>query len=107
MAEIKVIWGPLGKLHHADRLVWRFSGLRTNGEFARWHLAFWYDSRRFTTKPMLSHPTDEKLERKLSALPINTPPLSGRVTPMLRALLKPEHIAEATRLALEWQRNRP
>ncbi|MBR2689195.1 MAG: hypothetical protein IKE42_15185 [Aquamicrobium sp.] len=104
MAEIKVIWGPTGKAGYADRLVWKFNGLRTNGEYARWHLAFWFDSRRFSTKALPSHPGDEEKAEKLAALPVTTPPLTGRVTPMLRAKLKPEHIAEATRLALEFQR---
>ncbi|MBN9235127.1 MULTISPECIES: hypothetical protein [Phyllobacteriaceae] len=104
MAEIKVIWGPSSKTCREDRLAWSFSGLRTNGEYARWHLAFWFDSRRFSTKALPGHPGDEEKAAKLAALPVATPPLSGRVTPMLRAKLKPEDIAEATRLALEFHR---
>ena len=78
MAEIKVIWGPSSKTCREDRLAWSFSGLRTNGEYARWHLAFWFDSRRFSTKALPGHPGDEEKAAKLAALPVATPPLSGR-----------------------------
>lgn len=106
MAHVKAIWGPLETRRHPDRAVWTFTGCYANGDYARWHLAFWFDSRRFTTKPIMGRTGNMTRERNIAAMPnFETLPVqSGRVTPMLRARLKPEHIAEATRLALEYQR---
>ena len=108
MADIKVIWGPNSRRIHGDRIVWVFSGVRANGEIARWHLSLWFDSRRFTTKPLLRNGADGGLNLKLEQIPniADAPVMKGRMTDMLRAKLKPEHIVEATRLALDWQRKR-
>ncbi len=102
MAEIRAILGPHEQRYYADRIVWTFTGLRSNGEYARWQLAFWPDTRRFTTKPLLRHPNDDRMAKKLTLLPEvqRQKPQSGRVTDMLRARLNAEAIAEATRRAI-------
>jgi hypothetical protein len=108
MTKVKAIWGPHGVVRHPDRLVWKFSGARHNGAYARWHLAFWFDSRRFTTRPLLRHQGDTNRDMQIEAMPSfsGLPVIEGRMTDLLRARLKPEHIAEATRLALDFQRKR-
>jgi hypothetical protein len=106
MSEVRKIWGPNETRQTGARTIWTFSGVRANGEFARWHLSFWFDSRRFTTKPLLRHATDNEIDGKLDLMPnvTDAPVMKGRMTDMLRARLQPEHIADATRRALEFQR---
>lgn len=104
MAQLKAIWGPHKTERRSYGVVWWFSGMRAGGTACGWKLTFYYDSRRFRTKVL------PQREREAADLLTTLPELpelqraeimKGPVTPMLRARLKPEHIAEATRLALK------
>ena len=105
MASIKTIWGPHKTIIQSNRVIWSFTGVYASGDFARWTLRFYFDSRKFSTRAVSQKPNDPDPDQ-LVLLPAlaDSENKTGRVTPMLRQLLKPHHIAEATRLALEFQR---
>lgn len=108
MAKIKTVWGPHKTTIEGNRIVWSFTGVYASGDFARWTLRFHYESRKFSTRAVSPRPSDPE-RQQLDLLPevASATDQTGRVTPMLRALLKPDHIAEATRLAMEFKRKWP
>jgi hypothetical protein len=99
MAAIKEVWGPHKTTLYSNRIVWSFTGVRANGLHSKWVLTFYFDSRKFRTKHIRTE--DDDRTAQLPGLARITNPMEGRVADMLRAKLKPEHIAEATRLALK------
>lgn len=105
MASIKTIWGPHKTIVQGDRIIWSFTGVYASGDFVRWTLRFYFDSRKFATRAVSQKPTDPNPDQ-LVMLPAlaDAEHKTGRVTPMLRALLKPDHIAQAMRLAIDFQR---
>jgi uncharacterized protein HemX len=109
MARIKTIWGPQRTLRHKHCISWTFTGVRADGTQAEWSLRLYFDTREFKTRAVDRGVQPLDVRQVTLQLPeiARAEVKVGLVTPMLRALLKPHHIAEATRLALEWQRKRP
>lgn len=105
MPKIKTVWGPGKTKVLPDRIRWWFSGVRDNGMKSQWILTFYFDSREFRTKHTKTE--DDARLPQLPELKRIAEARDGLVTDMLRAKLKPEHIAEATRLALAWQQRKP
>lgn len=102
-----MIWGPNRTMERADRIVWEFSGVRENGELARWKLTFFFDSRKFKTRAILARSSKEdRLQQSLNLIPEmrRAQTQDGPVTEMLRAQLPPESIARATFLAINYRR---
>lgn len=112
MARILAIWGPSKTDRRNYKISWRFDGVHADdegrpAEYASWKLSFFFDSRQFRTYRLQQAKglPQEDLFRVPSLRDAKV--MTGRVTPMLRARLRPEHIAEATAAALRWQeRNR-
>lgn len=110
MARIKVIWGPHSTVEREFGTVWCFSGIRGNGTTCRWRLTFFYDSRKFRTTAVNGPESREvkRVQDQLDLLPevARAVTMEGPVTPMLRARLKPEHIARATLLAMQHRKQK-
>lgn len=105
MARVKAVWGPTETKVYTFAVTWMFTGIRENGEYCRWKLTFYLDSRKFRTKAVRLK-GDQKDRPELSLLPAvqQAEVVDGPVTPMLRAKLSPEHIAKATALAMKFRR---
>ncbi len=102
LPRIRKIFGPLKTTREHDRVVWSFTGYRENGELARWTLRFHFKTRKFSVRAVSPKHGDDKFRTPglfpaYEAAEVNV----SRIGPLLRARLKPEHIAEATRLALK------
>lgn len=96
-----------------DRFIWYFTGVRADRnnqpvEMARWHLRFFLDSRRFSVRALPQTSKDREMIGQLPLLPEMraTNLMTGPVTPLLRARLRPEHITEATAAALRYDARR-
>lgn len=103
MPKIMKIFGPLKTKNKGRGISWSFTGIREGGEFCRWVLWFDAEKRSFKTFRVSPKPGDEKLsEPSLFPQFTSGKPMEGKIGPMLRAQLRPEHIAEATKLALKY-----
>ena len=107
MPTVTKLVGPIKTERYRYGLAWVFVGtvMINDTEFVRrWKLYFYFDTRRYVCKARRPVHGDEQMEHKdlwsFGRLP---QPLTGKVTPMLRARLTAEHIAEATRLALDYR----
>lgn len=101
LPRVMRVFGPLNMKRKNHGIAWTFTGIREGGELCRWTLWFDARSRKFKTFRQSPKPGDEKLSQPgLFPTYIEGKPTVGRITPMLRANLKPHHIAEATELAL-------
>ena len=108
MARLLAIWGPSKTNLYRNLVSWRFDGVRADDrdmpyEHAAWSLRFYFESRSFRTLA-LPGATKEFRQEDLLNLPEvrRGNVLVGPVTPLLRARLRPEHIAEATAAALRY-----
>lgn len=102
LPRIRKVFGPLKTKVKGHGIAWSFTGIRESGEFCRWTLWFDARTRRFKTFRCSPKPGDDKLMTPglfpaYEAAEVNV----SRIGPLLRAQLKPEHIAQATRLALK------
>lgn len=107
MAKILKVWGPYGEDTSGFRITWKFSALLINGEVQGYTLRFDLSSRKFSVRPhsgAINRRYAESMAQKdLFALPEvqRAEPMKGRVTDILKAHLKPQHVAKATALALK------
>lgn len=88
---------------------WEFIGGTATGELRRWHLCFSLDTRKFTSTTLSVNHWDKAhandladLYRPISILRHMLP--KGSVAVAMKAMLKPEDIAEVTALAIKYWR---
>ena len=104
MPPVTKLVGPIKTERYRDSVAWVFIGLVGDDDVRRWRLYFYFDTRSFRCRrSRLAHGDENIGHDGLFSFGRLEKPLTGKVTPMLRARLKPEHIAEAARQALKYR----
>lgn len=108
MAKIKAVYGAYKTIEEASCMRWLFSGVRTDGAFAAWSLTYCFITRKFSVRNIkreqaIKYAAAMGQKSLFGSAPDEPVTYKGSVTSILRSQLKPEQIAKAVALSLQYR----